>query len=378
MKLYYVANSRFPSERAHMTQIVAMCNAFADCGHEVTLLVTDRKTSITETPEEFFGTKLNFSTVRVSVPDVAGRSETIPSVFLPYVFQVQRMVYAYKVIRYIQRHPSAYLYGRDEWVLWFISLLTKVPLVWESHEARYSFAAKRLLQKRCTLVVISEGIRDYYMRQGIDRGKILVAHDAVDDRFFESPVEKTVAREKIGIRTTKPVVMYIGGLDAWKGAPILFDAAKGQDVFEVFVIGGKPKEIEVFQKTYPHVKFLGARPYRELPILQEAADVLVIPNTATNKLSAEYTSPLKLFAHMTAERPLVVSDVPSIRAILDEQMAYFFTPDDPVSLAKTIIEAISDIEGNSVKSKNAYTKSGQYTWKKRADAISAFLGSASK
>ena len=78
MNIWYVSNSRFPSERAHMTHIVHMCNAFADEGHTVTLVVTDRPTTIEERPEAFYGVPLHFSDIRVSVPDMAGRARTIP------------------------------------------------------------------------------------------------------------------------------------------------------------------------------------------------------------------------------------------------------------------------------------------------------------
>ncbi len=373
MKICYVANSRFPSERAHMTQIVAMCNAFASLGHEVTLLVTDRKTYTTETPEVFFGTKLNFSIVKVSVPDIAGRSETISPTLLPYLFHLQRMVYAYRVIRYATKHPSACLYGRDEWVLWFISLFTKIPLVWESHEARYSFAARRFLRKQFPLIVISEGIRDFYIQKGIPRERILVAHDAVDTRFFAEHFASQKAREMLNITSRRPVVMYIGGLEAWKGSETLFEASKNQDAFETYVIGGREDELEKFRQKYPYVHFLGPRPYRDLPALQQAADVLVIPNTATVTLSALYTSPLKLFSYMTAQRPIVASRIPSITNILNDTEAYFFTADDADDLQHVIKTVIQHPEEAHEKAQRAHEKSLHYTWGKRAEDILVFF-----
>lgn len=86
-------------------------------------------------------------------------------------------------------------------------------------------------------------------------------------------------------------------------------------------------------QRFPHVSFLGERPYKELPINQRAADVLVIPNTARTAISARFTSPLKAFAHMASDVPIVASDVPSIREALSETNAFFFAPDDARSLA---------------------------------------------
>ena len=43
MKILYLANIRFPSDRAHATQIFNMCNGFASNGADTTLVVADRK-----------------------------------------------------------------------------------------------------------------------------------------------------------------------------------------------------------------------------------------------------------------------------------------------------------------------------------------------
>ena len=345
MKICYVANSRFPSERAHMTHIVHMCNAFATQGHEVTLLVTDRKTEITE----------------------------IPRIFHPYFFFIQRVIFAYRAVQNCTTQKYNLLYGRDEWILWMLSFFVKTKIVWESHEARYSFAARRLLKNTSFLVVISEGIQNFYIKCGIEKKKIVVAHDAVDERFFKVPATKHEARAHLGITTSKTVVMYIGGLEKWKGAETLFMASEHQDVFRVYIVGGKEHEILLYTKAYPSCRFLGARPYRELPIVQQAADILVIPNTAKVALSAEYTSPLKLFSYMTAKKPIVASRIPSITNILSEDDAYFFTADDSVDLQRVIKTAIDSPKKSHTKAQHAYTKSSLYTWNARAQKILTYL-----
>ena len=39
MKILYIANIRLPTEKAHGIQIMKMCEAFADIGHKVELIV---------------------------------------------------------------------------------------------------------------------------------------------------------------------------------------------------------------------------------------------------------------------------------------------------------------------------------------------------
>ena len=373
MKICYVANSRFPSERAHMTQIVAMCNAFIKNGHEVTLFVTDRPTYITEKPEEFFGVPILFQIIRISVPDIAGRSPKIPAPLRPYLFFIQRIFFAYRAAKKI-KHDCActHVYGRDEWILWMLTHIISLPVMWESHEAKYSFVAKRLIAKIKKVVVISEGIRDFYRSHGVGDEKLLVAHDAVDERFFAPYIEVDTARKNLLITTQKPVVMYIGGFETWKGLLTLLEASKSQDVFETYVIGGKEHEIASYRRTYPHVLFLGSKPYSELPMHQQAADILVLPNTSTSKISSEYTSPLKLFTYMTSGRPIVASRTASIMNVLSDNEAYFFTPDDPNDLRNVIIGAIQNPQDAKGKADSAYQKSKRYTWVNRAREIVDF------
>lgn len=369
LRICYVANSRFPSERAHMTQIVQMCNAFAENGVQVTLLVTDRKTHITDTPEAFFGTPLHFTVVRVKVPDIAGASPRIPRIFRPFLFSIQRLVFAYRAFRHIHNEPYTHVYGRDEWILWFLSALVHVPIVWESHEARFTFPAKRIMSRIQKCVVISEGIKDLYLEHGIPDHKIVVAHDAVDQRFFEPHIAKEDARKQLKIQSTRPVVMYIGGFEDWKNPQILFAASRNQSAYEVYVVGGKVHEIERYRNTYPHVHFLGARPYKELPQHQQAADVLVVTNTGRDKLASHYTSPLKLFAHMTSLKPIVAPNIPSIQNVLRSDEAFFFQADDPTSLNETIIRVLQNPEVAAQVAKNALKKSRACTWYTRAQSI---------
>lgn len=352
--------------------MVHMCNAFVANGHEVTYLVTDRKTHITESPEVFFGVPLLFTVDKVSVPDVSGRSPHIPHLFHPALFFIQRLVYAYRASRYIRARKFDVVYGRDEWILWLLSQWITVRIVWESHEARFSYAARKLIQT-ISLVVISEGIRDFYVARGVDSARILVAYDAVDERFFDPLSTTASARERLGIVSTKPAVMYIGGLEDWKGAHILCEAGKNQDMFEVYIIGGKDREVNAMKAKYPAVHFLGSYPYRELPILQQAADVLVIPNIGTTPLSTLYTSPLKLFTYMSSKKPIVASRIPSITNVLSPDEGNFFTADDAEDLRNVIITTITHKEESYAKCERAYEKSLHSTWNERAQKITEFF-----
>lgn len=375
MKIAYISNSRFPSERAHAVQMVHMCNAFAQNGHEVTFVVTNRKTHITQSPEAFYGTELLFAVQYLPIADITGTILKVPVVLRPIFYTVQRFIYIVRLLKYLRTDSFDYIYGRDQWLLAVLSVASKIPIVWESHEAKFSLVARFVLKRAKKTIVISEGILHFYLQKGVPAKKMLVAHDGIDDSFFLPTLSKNEAREKLGINmVTKPVVMYIGGLDVWKGVDTLFEAGtEGEDRFATYAIGGGEVELADYRTRFPKIHFLGQRPYKDLKDFQQAADVLVIPNTAKNKLSALYTSPLKLFAHMTSKIPIVASDIPSIKNVLSDDEAYFFEADNARSLVATLATVIKNTKESLEKAEKAYALSQHYTWAARARSIIDFI-----
>ena len=98
-----------------------------------------------------------------------------------------------------------------------------------------------------------------------------------------------------------------------------------------------------------------------------------MPNTATNKLSAKHTSPLKLFAHLASKVPLIVSDIPSLRNVVTNEHVTFFTADNPEDLVKQIHSVLAEQGSAHEKAMRAYELSKQFTWKQRAMEIIRFV-----
>jgi glycosyltransferase involved in cell wall biosynthesis len=139
------------------------------------------------------------------------------------------------------------------------------------------------------------------------------------------------------------------------------------------VIGGNEKQINNLQSRYKNVTFLGSQPYSDLPNNQQAADMLVIPSTATEKLSSLYTSPLKLFAHMSSGVPLLVSKVPSLEVIVSEPQVTFFEADNARSLVEGVKEIKRTYSEKSQKAKELQVVSKKYLWTERAQQIKNFI-----
>jgi glycosyltransferase involved in cell wall biosynthesis len=362
--IQYIANIRMPTEKAHGAQIMKTCEAVARAGITVELVVPKRYTNIQEDPFSYYKVERNFSIRYVPVFDLIwlGRAG----------FWLETISFALFATWHAIIRSADVVYCRDEVPLWFASFFVK-KTVWESHTGRYNFFTKRLLGAGKTCVVISYGLKAWYEEKSA-KAAFIVAPDAIDLKDFAHPQSKEVARTRLGLPIEKQVLMYIGRLDGWKGVNTLLDASRLLPAeFLVAVIGGEKKEIEELSHSYSNVRFLGARPYAELADNQAAADILVLPNTGKDIISSRFTSPMKLFSYMAAGKPIVTSDLPSIREILNEESAAFFIPDDSVSLSNTIQKLFIDPAHMESLAAHASEKVADYTWEVRAKTILAAL-----
>jgi glycosyltransferase involved in cell wall biosynthesis len=76
---------------------------------------------------------------------------------------------------------------------------------------------------------------------------------------------------------------------------------------------------------------------------------------------------------MASSVPIVVSDLPSIREILNENNAVFVEPNNPESLANGIKKVLQNNDLADRISKQALQDVQNYTWQKRAEKILEFI-----
>ena len=71
--------------------------------------------------------------------------------------------------------------------------------------------------------------------------------------------------------------------------------------------------------------------------------------------------------------PIVASDLPSLREIIDESTAYFFEPDNSESLARAVKAALEREAESQEKARKALELVRKFSWQKRAEAILRFI-----
>lgn len=367
MKIIYIANVRFPTEKAHGIQIMKMCEAFANNGHEIELVIPSRSTSVTGDPFTYYSIKKRFPIKRIFVVDLLKYGK--------FWFYVESLSFAISAFLYTLFKKKDVIFGRDELPLLMVSLHSKT--VWETHRGGFSWSTKLLLRSKTLIVAITKGLKDFYIKNGVEPKRILIASDSVDVEQFDIKISKEEARKKLGLPQDKQIVLYTGHLYDWKGTHVLAQAAKflPESILTVFV-GGTDHDVKSFKERFgsiQNVSILGKKPYDLMPLYMKAADVLSLPNSPVNDISSLYTSPMKLFEYMASGSPIIASDLPSLREILSEHNAVLVKPDEPKLLADGVRKILTDHAFAERIGAHSYTDSKNYTWEKRAEVITSFI-----
>lgn len=367
-KLYYITRARIPSEKAHSFQIVKMCEAFANLGLLVTLVLPKRRNSIEVSLFSYYNLVNSFSLNYIWVPQLIrqGRIGRILFWFEGLIFILQ-LSWSLKVSK------EDLIVTRSLEVALFYSLLKYQNIIFEVHDWPQSFSwlYKKMLRTVPRIVVTADGLKEECLKVGINP---LVAPNGVDKSFFEEYIP--LIKNDYGISNEKKVVMYVGALSKWKGVMTLLESSEYlPSHVQVVIAGGQSDEVQALKAQYPEVIFLGQTPAQDLVKYQALADILVVPNSAEEMVSSRFTSPIKLFAHLTSLKPIIVTNLPSMRSIVDEKEVVFFdgTATDLGQKIKHVL-AMKPEELQSL-TKAAYTKGKKFTWDKRAESIIGFAKS---
>lgn len=372
MKLLYVANARIPTEKAHGIQIMEVCSAFAKDKLEVELILPARVNRIRKDPFEYYGKEKNFKIKKLPCLDLIVLDKYIGMLGL----WVESLTFFVSAFFYMIFKKADIIYTRDKFFLPFS--LVKNNIIFEAHTfpknyRLYSFFLKRVRG----IVVITQKLGEFFAIRGIDKAKLLVLPDGVDLAEFDvkNTREQHDDRKKLGLPLDKKIILYSGHLYAWKGAGVLLEATRRfseADNLQFIFIGGTEKDVKEFnQKSLGlnNIMIVGHRSHSEIPFWLGAADVLVLPNSAKEDISKFWTSPMKMFEYMASSKPIVASDLPSLREVLNENNSVLVEPDSPEKLAEGIKKILDNPELSGKISGQALRDVQKYSWSNRAKNI---------
>ncbi len=374
-KLLYLANLRLPTQKAYGIQIAKTCEAFARSSIRVHLVFPYRSNPTIK--DDFFGyysVERIFKVKRIPSLDfyLWGKMDKLTVHIKGFLSSIALVAYSLFV-------KADIVYSRDELVVFMLSFLKKPnKIIFEAH--KFSDARKifynRFKKTNLKIVTITENLRKDFIKFGFRENIILTAPDGVDVEEFDLNISKEEAREKVGLPLDKKIIMYTGHLFDWKGGHVLAKAPQiSQECISVFV-GGMRHDVKEFKNKYKDrdsLIIVGEKPHKEIPVYLKAADILVLPNSGKEEISRKYTSPLKLFEYMASKRPIIASDLPSLREVLNSKNSFMFEADNPQSLADKVKYVLSEEDKGLQVAEEAFKDVQHYTWDKRVSKILPFI-----
>ncbi len=370
MRVSYIHAARFPSEEANAVQVMRMCDAMRANGSHVELHVAGDPLVTTSSLHQYFGT--HGFPIHRSWPNLSHRGAT-------HLFAA-RSLYSSMVNR------LEMVYTRNI-VVAAIATSLNIPTIAEFHlppsymRPVYRRSLNRLLRRQSLLclVLISNKLSEMYFRDLPDRSEalrrcILVAPDGA------SLQKRSDARDRIVDDFT---AIFAGRFYRGRGLQQIYQMAVRMPEIRFKLIGGSEDEFKTVVKsaTIPNnVDCIGSIPPADVESYLVQSDVLLAPYQHRVMMSsgtfdsAAFMSPLKIFEYMAAGAPIICSDMPVLREILDDQRNSLLVEADNIN---AWCNAINSLKSRPQLGKRLSIAAHQdllqkYTWEKRAEAIWAF------
>lgn len=386
MKLIYTTTARIPTEKAHGLGTMKLCEALARLKLEVELICPWRFNKIKTDPFDYYNIERNFKIKKLPHLDTIPLGKFLGSIAARIAsLEFSFINFCYVLIRGLFRSNIVF-FSRNHFPLFFLSFLSG-NVFYDVHDfpQSKSFLYKfyyQLLFKRLRGIIVTNSWKKQEFKKvfGIEDEKIFVFPNGVDIDKFNIKDSKKDCREKLGLPFDKKVVLYTGHLYKWKGVATLLEAAWKSEILNpksetLFVfVGGTKKDIDSFKAQVlsfklKNVLVVGHQLHSKIPFWLKAADVLVLPNTAKEDVSKYWTSPIKMFEYMASKRPIIASDLPSLREILNENNSVLVKPDNPEDLAQEIKKVLENSDLSDRISSQSFLDVQNYTWHKRAKNI---------
>lgn len=394
MRILYLADIRFPLDRANGIQTMETCYALVERGHDVRLLVRPDTASQPRDPFDFYGLA-HHAGLRIERVPVGG-SESL-----------RRLTYVAGAVGAVMgaRGQVDVVLTRDLTVAGLVARIPRAlrpPLVYESHGLAPVFAQTQPEMISGGAVAPQAKVRRLAAREAIvwrrTEGYVTITSGLADDLVQHFGPRRNMATVPDGARllasrsytppraTLSPLVVYAGHLYPWKGVDVLLRALVHLPAVKAVIAGGHPAEgdlqrlkgLAALLCLDDRVTFTGFISRAEVAALLQTADVLVMPHTAT-AVSERYASPLKLFEYMVAGKPIVASDLAAVREVLrDDENACLVKPGDARALAAGIARAAGDRAVAERIARHAFDEAASFTWARRAERLESVLLEAAR
>lgn len=375
MKIVYITNARLPTEKAHGVQIIKMIEALSSLNNEVVLISPNRiqneishKTSVFD----FYNVEKIFEHNLINFIDPYKYRSLMPKFFYRFFSFLVNLFWGIKSAKIGSKLNGDFYIFRDNtpFSYLFCAIFSKKCVI-EFHDippflSRLIFKLGLMISGKTVCFAVTNKLsEDLFHKFGKVKNlkKIDTLHDGVDLIKFKN--------NKI-IENSTPLLTYCGSLSKSKGIDLIINSAKYINNVEFLIIGGLKVDVDHYKKIandngVKNINFIGQVNYSDVPNLLNKSDILLLPSSAKNIKSRNYTSAMKLFEYMSIGKPIIASNIPSNTEILENNLnCLLFEPDNPKSMVEKINTLINDKELNKKITKNSSKLAIKYSWTERS------------
>ena len=214
------------------------------------------------------------------------------------------------------------------------------------------------------LLAVADGLADNLAALGVDRSKITIHRTGLDRAIFR-PLDRAACRSKLGLPPDHPVLVSVGALIERKGQRFAIEALTRVPAAILVLAGAGPDEASLRGLAASlglagRVRFLGAVPQAELPVVLSAADVFVLP-TASEGLANAWVEAL------ACGTPVVTTKIPGAQELLTDPAYGRMAARDPGAIAAAVNELLAAPPPRAAVLAGA----GQFSWAANAAALVA-------
>lgn len=204
-----------------------------------------------------------------------------------------------------------------------------------SQETYFATSADRV-------VTLSKVSARKFVDRGVDSTKIVVVPNSIASSLASQTFEKSLVRKTLGIPESRIVIGIISSLVDYEGVDDAIRAMAFLPVDHHLYVVGKGTAVPDLEKLVAaqnlgnRVTFVGAVSREDVLDWYAACDVFLVPRKDTEV--TRNVTPIKSLQAQALGIPVVASDLPALREVTGGH-ALYCAPEDPYSLAETIIQA---------------------------------------
>lgn len=303
---------------------------------------------------------VNSKKLKQIIPEKLQVSRVIPNVINFIIFLELFFKISIKGIKY---RPEI-IHAHDFYVL-PIAVLIKIfcnsKIIYDAHELEsetthrskkmrilVNFIEKMCLRKINFFITVSPSILDWYVEKYHFKNSEIILNSPVIDKIMTGKKGSNYFREKYSLPSDTTIYLYLGKLALGRGIHTILDAfTKISPKFIVIFMGAGPleTEIQVLAEKHTNIFLHEQVPHNTVTQISSCADFGLCLIEGVSK-SYEYCLPNKLFESIFSGLPIIVSNLPDMRNLVQKYGVGICIDNSSEKLIQTINSVkVSDFDG---------------------------------